>query len=211
MTRSIRRLTIAGLLAGALILSAGCSRPAPTPSATSSAPTALPGTASPGTPADPSVTSQAGGSSGASTGPSRWGNSPVTVVHRPAVPPVPVLTGIRSAAHPAEGYDRVVFDFRGALPGYTVRYVTEVRADPSDERVDVPGRRYLLVTFHPAQAHTDDGATTVPARAAFDSTLRGYALAGDFEGTVTVALGLDRVAGFQVGELPGRIYLDVAR
>jgi hypothetical protein len=33
---------------------------------------------------------------------------------------------------------------------------------------------------------------------------------GDFEGHVSIAIGLDDVVGFRVGELPGRIYLDVA-
>jgi hypothetical protein len=40
--------------------------------------------------------------------------------------------------------------------------------------------------------------------------LRAYAIAGDFEGHVSVALGLNATAGYRVGELPGRIYLDVA-
>jgi hypothetical protein len=42
--------------------------------------------------------------------------------------------------------------------------------------------------------------------------LRGYAIVGDFEGYVSVALGLDDVVGFRVGELaePNRVYVDVA-
>ncbi|HEX7745564.1 MAG TPA: hypothetical protein VF462_09920 [Micromonosporaceae bacterium] len=129
-----------------------------------------------------------------------------------AVPPVPVLSRIRTAAHPEGGYDRIVFDFVGALPGYTVRYVDEVREDASDRPVTMPGRRYLLIVFTPAQAHTDAGAVTVRAgiRALNYPMLRGYAQVGDFEGYVSIALGLDDVVGFRVGELPGRIYLDVA-
>jgi hypothetical protein len=120
---------------------------------------------------------------------------------------------IRSAAHP--GYDRIVFDFEGPLPGYHVRYVDEVREDGSGRPVTMPGRRFLLVTFTPAQAHTDAGESLVrPQRDTFDyPVLRGYVLVGDFEGNVSVALGLDDVVGFRVGELPGtpgRIYLDVA-
>ncbi len=144
-----------------------------------------------------------------------WTTGPLTVTHNVAVPPVPVLLRIRSAAHPGEGYDRIVFDFAGALPGFTVRYVGEVRADPSDRPLTVPGRRFLLVVFTPAQAHTNGGVATVtpsPIRLGYPM-LRGYALAGDYEGYVSVALGLDDVVGFRVGELPGspgRIYLDVA-
>ena len=128
---------------------------------------------------------------------------------------MPVLLHIRSAAHPGEGSDRIGFDFTGPLPGYTVRYVDQVRADPSDRVVTVPGRRFLLVVFTPAQVHTDAGVATVtPSTSRFDyPMLRGYALAGDFEGFVSVALGLDDVVGFRVGELPGtpgRVYVDVA-
>ena len=125
------------------------------------------------------------------------------------------MVGIRSATHPEGGYDRIVFDFSGPLPGYTVRYVDEVREDPSDRPVTMPGRRYLLVVFTPAQAHAEAGASTVTPK---NSTvgypmLKAYSLVGDFEGYVSVALGLDDVVGFRVGELPGqpgRIYLDVA-
>jgi hypothetical protein len=144
-----------------------------------------------------------------------WTAGPLTVTHHVAVPPVPVLLRIRSAAHPGEGYDRIVFDFTGALPGFTVRYVDQVRADPSDRPVTVPGRRFLLIVFTPAQAHTNAGVATVtpgPVRLGYPM-LRGYALTGDYEGYVSVALGLDDVVGFRVGELPGtpgRIYLDVA-
>jgi hypothetical protein len=42
--------------------------------------------------------------------------------------------------------------------------------------------------------------------------LRGYSVVGDFEGYVSVALGLDDVIGCRVGELasPNWIYVDVA-
>jgi hypothetical protein len=130
------------------------------------------------------------------------------------VPPVPLLVGIRSAAHPDAGFDRIVFDFSGPLPGYTIRYVDEVRADPSDLPVTMPGRRYVLIVFTTAQAHTEAGESSVSSKSmTFDyPMLRGYAIVGDFEGYVSVALGLDDVVGFRVGELadPNRIYVDVA-
>jgi hypothetical protein len=43
--------------------------------------------------------------------------------------------------------------------------------------------------------------------------LKAYAITGDFEGVLTVVLGLDAVVGFRVVELPGapgRIAVDVA-
>ncbi|HEY8472595.1 MAG TPA: hypothetical protein VIL37_08160 [Natronosporangium sp.] len=143
---------------------------------------------------------------------SDWTSGPTTVTRNLTVPPMPQLVRIRSAAHPDAGYDRIVFDFTGPLPGYQIRYVDEVRQDPSDLPVDLPGRRFLLVVFTPAQAHTDDGTSLIsPGRKTLDyPMMRGFALAGDFEGHVSIGIGLDDVVGYRVGELPGRIYLDVA-
>ena len=204
---------------GALVLT-GCSggdggtnspSPAPPAGSTASPSSGDPGPApAPPAPTDGTVPAPPGGSGGGA-----WTSGPLTVVHDVAVPPVPQLLRIRSAAHPDEGYDRIVFDIDGALPGYTVRYVDEVRQDPSDLPVNVPGRRYLVITFTPAQAHTDAGQSLIsPQRRTLDyPMMRGYVLVGDFEGYVSVAIGLDDVVGFRVGELPGqpgRIYLDVA-
>jgi hypothetical protein len=129
------------------------------------------------------------------------------------VPPVPRVTAIRSAAHSDEGYDRIVFDFVSVLPGYDIRYVDTVIADGSGLPVNVPGRRYLKVTFRPAQAHDDSGAG-VPRSMTLDlPMLKAYAITGDFEGVLTVVLGLDDQVGFRIVELPGtpgRIALDVA-
>jgi len=148
------------------------------------------------------------------TGGAAWTTGPLTVTHDYPVPPVTLLVGIRSAAHPEGGYDRIVFDFAGPLPGYAIHYVDEVRADPSDQPVTMPGRRYLLIVFTLAQAHTEAGQSSVaPMSMTLDyPMLRGYSIVGDFEGHVSVALGLDDVVGFRAGELgsPNRIYVDVA-
>jgi predicted small lipoprotein YifL len=140
-----------------------------------------------------------------------WSSGPVTVVRHPAVPPVPVVVRVRAAAHPAEGFDRIVFDIDGAAPGYSVRYVDQVKADPSDRPVAVPGRRHLLVVLTPAQAHRDDSAVTISGVHRLGlPMMRSYAVVGDYEGYVSIAIGVDDVVGYRVGELPGRIYLDVA-
>jgi hypothetical protein len=167
----------------------------------------------PAAPATPAGTAPASGPTAEPTASmTAWSSVPLTVTHTVAVPPVPVLVAIRTAAHPAEGFDRIVFDVRGPLPGYQVRYVSQVREDPSDRPVSMPGRRYLLITLRPAQAHDEAGAATVTERTkTLDyPMLKGYVLTGDFEGVVNVALGLDDVVGFRVGELPGRLYVDVA-
>jgi len=197
----------------AAALAAGCDAngsggPAPAPSTTT-----MPGSPSVTTtpkPGSPSVTTTAPGGGGATSQPA-WSSGPVVVQHNPPVPPVPVVTAIRYAAHPEQGFDRIVFDISGALPGYSIRYVSSVRADPSDLPVAVPGRRHLLVVLNPAQAHRDNGTATVSGTHRVNlPMLESYAVVGDFEGYVSIALGLDDVVGYRVGELPGRLYLDVA-
>jgi hypothetical protein len=183
--------TVAALVAGCG--GTGAQQPAPAASAPPSGAT----TASPSTRPSPDHPA--------------WGSGPVTVVRHPVVPPVPVVTRVRSAAHSAEGFDRIVFDIDGPQPGYTVRYVDQVRADPSDRVLSVPGRRHLLVVLAPAQAHRESGAATISGVHRLGlPMMRSYAIVGDFEGHVSVAIGVDDVAGFRVGELPGRIYVDVA-
>jgi hypothetical protein len=86
-----------------------------------------------------------------------------------------------------------------------------VTADGSGRPVAVPGHRFLLITLTPAQAHTDAGAVTVSGVHRIGlPMLTSYAVAGDYEGHVSIALGLDAAAGFRVGELSDRIYVDVA-
>mgnify|MGYP001098401095 CR=1 FL=1 len=77
--------------------------------------------------------------------------------------------------------------------------------------VTVPGRRFLQIVLNPAQAHTDSGTATVTGVHRVGLTmLKGYAIAGDYEAYVTIALGLKTTTGYRIGELPGRIYVDVA-
>jgi hypothetical protein len=58
--------------------------------------------------------------------------------------------------------------------------------------------------------------TTAPAWAdsptsrAWLPRLKGYAVTGDFEGHLSIALGLASNTLIRVGELSGRVYLDVS-
>lgn len=168
-------------------------------------------TASPANPATPDPGGGGGGPTVAPRPATSWTSGPVAVRHDVPVPPVPRITGIRSAFHPEDGYDRIVFDIAGALPGYEVRYVAQPFKDPSGLPANVPGRRFLQITLQPAQAHTDAGQPMLPrARTVNYPMLEAWAITGDFEGVVTVVLGLDDVIGYRVGELPGRVYVDVA-
>jgi hypothetical protein len=121
-----------------------------------------------------------------------------------------VITAIRTASHPGCGYERLVLDITGPLPGYSIRYVSSVTADPSGRAITVPGNRFLLITMRPAQAHTQSGAPTMTRHSQVLGypMLAGWAVTGDFEGVVTLAVGLHAATSIRVGELSGRLYID---
>lgn len=139
-----------------------------------------------------------------------WRSAPVSAAGPVTLPGVPVLTAVRAAAHPECGYDRLVLDISGPLPRYAIRYVSQVRADPSDRLISLPGRRFLVITLHPAQMHTSAGIATITGvvRVLDYPVLAGWAPAGDFEGYVTLAVGLNAETRVRAGELDGRIYVD---
>jgi hypothetical protein len=131
-----------------------------------------------------------------------------------AVPPVPTLVGIRASHHtgPQGGFDRVVFDFRGGLPGHRVRYVDRLVADGSGKPVRVAGRAVLQVRLSPADAHTGSGAPTAPRRVAFAlPNVMTAVRSGDFEAVTTYGLGLAKRTPFRVFTLrdPARVVVDV--
>jgi hypothetical protein len=140
-----------------------------------------------------------------------WRSVPITVSHQLSVPPVPVITAIRVARHPECGYDRVVLDIKGVVPGYSIRQVNQVIADASGQTIAITGAHYLLITLRPAQAHTAAGTPTVTVgvRQPGYPALASWALAGDFEGVVRIAVGLVGKVSIRTGELPGRIYIDL--
>ncbi len=188
-------------------------RSAPVTSASAATPgSPAPAATAPATPSGAtgsSGTGSSGTAAGCDVGP--WRSAPVTVTHKVPVPPVPVITAVRTAQHPECGYDRIVLDVSGPLPGYSVRYVTQAKADASGATIVLPGKRYLLITLRPAQAHTLAGAATVASgiqRPGYPA-LTSWALAGDFEGVVTLAAGLPGQLSIRTGELPGRIYIDI--
>lgn len=135
---------------------------------------------------------------------------PLAVTHSVAPPPMPVLTAVRTAQHPECGYDRLVVDISGAMPSYSVRYVTSVTADASGRSIGLPGQRFLLITLREAQAHSTAGTPTISTQTQAPGypALRSWVLAGDSEGVVTVAVGLPQQVSVRVGELPGHLYFD---
>ena len=132
------------------------------------------------------------------------------------------IYNVRSAGHDA--YDRVVFDLNGlGRPGYLVRYVPQVHADPSDQPIHVAGGAALQVTV---QAPDFSGSGHQPGRAPWQlgqrlaggqTSLREVRFAGSFEHVTTFALGVSSKRPFRVLVLPDsgnhvtRLAVDVAR
>ena len=139
---------------------------------------------------------------GAAVAPS--GEAPTAATHGPR------LVAVRAAHHP--GFDRVVFEFSGGLPGARAAYVRSLVGDASGLPVRVAGRAVLRVVMTGAEAHDGSGAPTAPTRVAH--ALPGVLTvvgAGDFEGVVTYGLGVARRTPFQVHRLrsPSRVVVDV--
>jgi hypothetical protein len=202
-------LTMAGGCAGAPSPTTAASAPSPTTATGAPSPTTAASTPPTTATATPLRTSSPPTAAAARPA-TAWATTPITVTHRPPVPPVPVITGIRYAAH-KDGFDRIVLDIPGGLPGYSAKYVTELRRDGSDEPVSMPGEAFLLIVLHPAQAHRDDGTPTVTGVHRIGlAGIKAYAVVGDYEGYVSIALGVSGVRKFHIGELADRIYIDVA-
>ena len=118
------------------------------------------------------------------------------------------LTAIRTGEHP--GYDRVVFEFRGGVPGYHAGYVAEVRADASGKVVPLAGQAFLHLVFHPSSAYQTYHGPAV-LRPGLPSLLQ-ISAAGDFEGYLSFGLGLSQRVGFTISTLsgPSRVIVDIA-
>ncbi|MEV0201964.1 hypothetical protein [Nonomuraea sp. NPDC050691] len=165
--------------------------------------------ATPAAPGTPAPTGTAGPDELAPT-PLPTGTAPVRV-ERDRGEPV-LVTGVRAARH--DGFDRVVVDLKGGMPGYTVRWVDELEQDGSGKPFDLHGRPCLYVLLTPAQAHTDDGAPTwtgAPLGGPLGNVTR-ILKAGDFEGRVSAGIVAASKAPFRVREYtrPDRLVIDVA-
>ena len=123
---------------------------------------------------------------------------------------LPTLTSVQ-AQHVGK-VDRVTFGFANGLPrDVQLRWVDTLRHDGSGLPVRVAGTKVLAVFFNGATNHDANGATT--------RTRTAYALpnvvtsvgAGDFEGTVTVGLGVQKRTSYKVTKLqnPDRVVVDV--
>lgn len=128
----------------------------------------------------------------------------------PPGPPLPTLTQVGVGDHPAEGYSRITFAFRGATPSYELAYVPRVEAEGSGDPLPLTGNAFLRIRFDQAQAHDEGGRPTItgsPRPEVGYPTLRSYRFGGDFEGYLTFGLGIqvaggsDQVLPIRAGEL----------
>jgi hypothetical protein len=120
------------------------------------------------------------------------------------------LLSVRGSAHP--GLDRIVWEFQGGLPGYTIAY-GEAHIDEGGVVRSPLGAADMPVTFSAATAHDQAGRATVPNPNGRDlPVLREYRMTGDYHGYVFYALGLLRTVPFRVYELtgPARLVVDFA-
>jgi hypothetical protein len=124
------------------------------------------------------------------------------------------LTEVRAAANGE--FDRVVFTFDGAIPGYHVAYDEgPLHQCGSGRRLEVGGRAWLVIRMAPANAHTESGAPTVAERDRRPElpVLRALRQTCDFEGHVEWVAGLYERKPYRVLELhdPERLVVDVKR
>lgn len=123
-----------------------------------------------------------------------------------------LLVGVRAGRN--KDFDRLVFDFEGPAPGFTVQYVPQLVEDGTGNVIPLRGRAVVQILIHPAAAHRDDGSPSFDGRlpdltgfAAF----RQVADAGDFEAVLTWGIGVAARTGLRAFTLtsPSRVVVDV--
>ncbi|MDX6400801.1 MAG: hypothetical protein QOF27_1407, partial [Gaiellaceae bacterium] len=119
-----------------------------------------------------------------------------------------------------EGYDRVVFQFTNALPGYRVEYVQPpLQEDGSGKPVSVKGNAVVVVRMEPASGfdlNTGEGVMVYKGPKRIDATSAGTSVVqelvrtGDFEAVLSWAIGLSDKVDFRVTKAssPARLIVD---
>lgn len=127
------------------------------------------------------------------------------------------LVAVRIGSH--DGYDRVVFELEGELPGYDIGYLEgPVIQDGSGDPVEVAGDAVLSVRLAPASGvviGVDEVTQTYvgPDRITGDrDPVTEVVRTGDFEAQSSWAIGVTAEQPFAVSTLssPTRIIVDVA-
>ena len=134
------------------------------------------------------------------------------VVDLPAGGGIAILHAVRAARH--AGFDRVVWELSGPVPGVHVEYVDRpVRRCGSGDPEPLPGDAWLEVRLEPAVAHTEEGRPTMAERRSAPGlpVVLELVQTCDFEAVVTWALAARSPERFRVVRLdqPTRIVVDV--
>lgn len=123
-----------------------------------------------------------------------------------------VVTDVRVGRH--DTFDRFVVQFRKAMPGSTVTYKKNLFMDGSGEKVNLKGRKNILVRLEPARAHRTNGTSTLDPTGEVVKlpSIKEWRLLGDFEGVVSLGIGVRRKRAVEVTLLthPKRLVIDVA-
>ena len=135
-----------------------------------------------------------------------------TAAQAAAAPPaIPTLTSV-TARHVGD-VDRVTFTFSNGLPTHVYpRWVDRVVYDGSGVPVRVAGAKILVVGFTSATAHDEDGLTMAKRTAYALPNVITSVYGGDFEGYVSIGLGVQQRTSYVVKRLsnPDRVVVDVA-
>lgn len=132
-----------------------------------------------------------------------------------AVPDTPVLTDIRTGAHPT--FDRIVLDFSGPPPQVNHRFVDELIQDGSGDIAWLTGAAFAEVVTTPAQAHDDAGHSSYPGARKFRTrnltNVMAVAITGDYEAHLSIGVGMRKQTWINVVTLtaPTRVVIDVGR
>lgn len=124
------------------------------------------------------------------------------------------LVGVRHAAH--EGFHRIVFEFRDAVPGARAEFTERpVVQDGSGDEIAVSGDRVVLVRFEPASGFDlEAGRETYTGARRFEveqPPVVEVVRVGDFEANLDWAVGVDDGSRLRLFALssPPRVVLDV--
>ena len=122
------------------------------------------------------------------------------------------ITDVRVGTH--DGYDRIVFQFRGGVPQYSIETASPpFTQDPSGQPLTVQGSAFLRITLHGATKMTGTGGSSYSGPRNFALTfpvLVNLVEGGDFEAVSNWYAGLSRASCLRVSTLtePDRLVID---
>lgn len=120
------------------------------------------------------------------------------------------LTDVRVGHHAT--HDRVVLDVGGSgRPGWRIEYVEQATADGSGDPIELAGTHVLGVRLDHTGTPDDTGVAFYdgPRRLAGHDTVAEVVMAGLFEGTTQLFVGVDGHRPFRAFWLDGRVVIDV--